>query len=155
MTEVWRSILKRLEGKLDTKELKTWFEPTRQLAFEQSEGPRGADASRCPTGSSPNGSRPATASSSPAKPRPPGFPGLAIRFEPTGGEQRASSGGPAPGHRRPAGLILNPRFTFDTFVVGSSNQFAHAAARAVAESPSRSYNPLFLYGGVGPRARPT
>jgi len=44
---------------------------------------------------------------------------------------------------------LNPKYTFETFVVGSSNQFAHAAARAVAESPSRSYNPLFLYGPVG------
>src|SRR5689334_17778604 len=44
---------------------------------------------------------------------------------------------------------LNPRFTFETFVVGACNQFAHAAARSVATNPSRSYNPLFLYGGVG------
>jgi chromosomal replication initiator protein len=44
---------------------------------------------------------------------------------------------------------LNPKYTFDTFVVGSSNQFAHAAALAVGEKPSKAYNPLFLYGGVG------
>jgi chromosomal replication initiator protein len=44
---------------------------------------------------------------------------------------------------------LNPRYTFDGFVIGAGNQFAHAAAQAVAERPSKAYNPLFLYGGVG------
>jgi chromosomal replication initiator protein len=44
---------------------------------------------------------------------------------------------------------LNTKFTFDSFVVGACNQFAHAAARSVATNPSRSYNPLFIYGGVG------
>ena len=59
---------------------------------------------------------------------------------------------PAPAAPRPtAGSTegLNPRYMFDTFVVGSSNQFAQAACQAVAELPSKAYNPLFIYGGVG------
>ena len=44
---------------------------------------------------------------------------------------------------------LNPRYTFDSFVVGTCNQFAHAAADAVARNPSKAYNPLFIYGGTG------
>jgi chromosomal replication initiator protein len=54
-----------------------------------------------------------------------------------------------PGQPRPAQARLNPKYTFETFVIGSSNRFAHAAAVAVAEAPAKAYNPLFVYGDSG------
>jgi chromosomal replication initiator protein len=64
-----------------------------------------------------------------------------------------ASGRPLPGARAGStinlGLPLNPRYTFDTFVVGNSNQYAHGASLAVAGKPAQGYNPLFIYGGVG------
>jgi chromosomal replication initiator protein len=75
-----------------------------------------------------------------------------------GGLSQYTTGGPTPpGGLHPAqarfdwdsAAQLNPRYTFDAFVIGSGNQFAHAACQAVAERPSKAYNPLFLYGGVG------
>jgi chromosomal replication initiator protein len=64
--------------------------------------------------------------------RPTGLPGL-----------------PPAGLPRPAQARLNPKYTFETFVIGSSNRFAHAAAVAVAEAPAKAYNPLFIYGDSG------
>jgi len=70
-------------------------------------------------------------------------------------EEFGANDGGAPGLARQqrfdwdSAAQLNPKYTFDGFVIGSGNQFAHAAARAVAERPSKAYNPLFLYGGVG------
>jgi chromosomal replication initiator protein len=77
-----------------------------------------------------------------------GHHGLVVKFvcdpDPRAGQEEATAE-----HDSDAAFFLNPKYTFDSFVVGSSNQFAHAASRAVAEIPSKSYNPLFVYGGVG------
>ncbi|MFZ1129598.1 MAG: chromosomal replication initiator protein DnaA [Terriglobales bacterium] len=82
--------------------------------------------------------------------------GLSARGSVTGGGSSASAGlqpvGLHPAQGRfdwDSAAQLNPRYTFDAFVIGSGNQFAHAACQAVAERPSKAYNPLFLYGGVG------
>ena len=71
----------------------------------------------------------------PVSDRPPAFqpPPAAVREQP---EERSD-------------VRLNPKYTFDTFVIGAGNRFAHAASLAVAEAPAKAYNPLFIYGGVG------
>jgi chromosomal replication initiator protein len=84
-------------------------------------------------------------------------PGLQVRFE--SNREEPSVADPEPPAPQPTvrGLpqrpypkpLLNPRYRFDSFVVSSCNQFAHAAATAVAEQPKRAYNPLYIYGGVG------
>jgi chromosomal replication initiator protein len=65
------------------------------------------------------------------------------------GPHRVISGGGSGQAPRPGAARLNPKYTFETFVIGSSNRFAHAAAVAVAEAPAKAYNPLFVYGDSG------
>ena len=73
-----------------------------------------------------------------------------IQSDPNPALPPEASRGPAPAPRTAEeGSRLNPKYTFDTFVPGSSNRFAHAAARAVAEQPAKAYNPLFVYGESG------
>jgi chromosomal replication initiator protein len=147
MKDLWNAMMARLEEKLDGKELKTWFEPTKQLSFVEGPGSPTLTVS-VPSGvfadwiTSRHGALLSEAAAALA------YPGLKIRYEPVSAPAPSAPPAAVPTVAS-RGLVLNPRFTFDTFVVGSSNQFAHAAARAVGESPSRAYNPLFLYGGVG------
>ncbi|HVH30432.1 MAG TPA: chromosomal replication initiator protein DnaA, partial [bacterium] len=82
--------------------------------------------------------------------------GVDVQFVIADGEAPPTATSPSPAPRDPvvtrplpSETLINGKYTFDTFVIGNGNRFAHAAALAVAEAPAKAYNPLFIYGGVG------
>jgi chromosomal replication initiator protein len=131
---LWLRLREQLENQLDPEEFSTWFKP---LSVGREEGNRlvliAPDERFLHTLES---------SYRPAVERAiAGLPGSAFDVVFSVKKQHAKRSAQQP--------HLNPKYRFDNFVVGNSNQFAHAAAKAVAETPFESYNPLFLYGGVG------
>ena len=154
-TNVWDRILSRVETKVNRHSFHTWFEPTTYVAedgqaltvrvpnalFRDWLTKHYADViDEAATELERSGIRISFITENEVRATIPVDPGpTPSRVEKT--EPRPPVSSPPRG--------LNPRYQFDTFVVGPSNQFAHAAALAVAETPSRSYNPLYLYGGVG------
>jgi chromosomal replication initiator protein len=137
---LWDQVLARLETKLNRHSFATWFRPTTFIDASPSRL-----AVRVPNLQFKEWLTKNYLSVISEALAELGHPDLRVAFET---EERQT---PTTDHDRdvPTTSPLNPKYTFESFVVGSSNQFAHAAARAVAEIPSKSYNPLFLYGGVG------
>jgi len=145
---LWDKILQHTERRVNPHSFATWFRPTRQ---ERSEDDR--LVVRVPTRLFSKRLKETYGELLKAVLVEVGKPQLQLEYVCAEPELPAAASAAAVAQSKldfeSAGNQLNPRYTFDTFIVGASNQFAHAAAVAVAEQPSKSYNPLFLYGGVG------
>lgn len=143
----WEKILQHMERRVNAHSFSTWFRPTRLEAAEN-----GRLLIRVPTPLFRKRLTQTYGDLLQAVLAEVSMPEAQIDFICTESEPVGTGDAPPAQARLDFDSVnhqLNPRYTFETFVVGSSNQFAHAAARAVAEQPSKSYNPLFLYGGVG------
>ncbi len=140
----WDKILQRIERRVNPHSFATWFRPTRQ---EGAEG--GRLQIRVPTRLFRKRLTQTYGELLQAVLVELGMPDTRLEFLCRGPESATPTAPQAKLDFEAVDHELYPRYTFDTFVVGTSNQFAHAAALAVAEQPSKAYNPLFLYGGVG------
>jgi chromosomal replication initiator protein len=138
--DLWDQILARVEGKINRHSFATWFRPTTFVSCDDRRLLVGVPNAQFREWLTKNYQGVLTEALDDI-----GHPEIDIVFEEVSDTPTPAS--PSPGE--PTVRHLNPKYTFESFVVGSSNQFAHAAARAVAEIPSKSYNPLFVYGGVG------
>ena len=138
--DLWDQILARVEDKVNRHSFATWFRPTSYVSLEANCLRIGVPNAQFRDWLSKNYQGVLAEALTDV-----GHPSLEIHFE-----ELSDTSGPSPATPQETDVgHLNPKYTFESFVVGSSNQFAHAAARAVAEIPSKSYNPLFVYGGVG------
>ncbi len=152
--EIWSMILEESKKKLPTQTFQTWLEPTRAVTLAadrllvEAENQFAADYIEGQYADMLNGIADelfdndfsiAFTRSSHAAPE-------AERAQVV---ELPATGNGADGSTANYGSPLNSRYVFENFVVGKSNQFAHAASRAVAENPAQTYNPLFIYGGVG------
>jgi chromosomal replication initiator protein len=139
---LWDEVLAKVESKVNRHSFATWFRPTTFLSLRESQLAIGVPNAQFKDWLAKNYQGVISEALTDL-----GRDDVQVHFEdaPAG----PVSGDPVSSERDTAGPALNPKYTFESFVVGSSNQFAHAAARAVAEIPSKSYNPLFIYGGVG------
>jgi chromosomal replication initiator protein len=139
---LWDEILARIESKVNRHSFATWFRPTSYLSLDGSRLMVGVPNPQFREWLTKNYQGVLTEALNEL-----GRADVHVIFEEAAEAAAPSQGTSATPERDSSSL--NPKYTFDSFVVGSSNQFAHAAARAVAEIPSKSYNPLFMYGGVG------
>jgi chromosomal replication initiator protein len=151
----WENILQHMERRVNPHSFATWFRPTKQ---EGASDDSGRLVVRVPSRPFRKRLTETYGELLQAVLVEVGMPDTQLEFvcepEPAPAAPAVSTSSMANGKQakldfESADHLLNPRYTFDTFVVGGSNQFAHAASLAVAESPSKAYNPLYLYGGVG------
>ncbi len=143
----WEKILQHMERRVNPHSFATWFRPTRQEGTEN-----GKLVVRVPTRLFRKRLTETYGELLRAVLAEVGMRDTHLEFMCTENEPAPVAGNPLKQTRLDFDSVdhqLNPRYQFESFVVGASNQFAHAAAQAVAEQPSKAYNPLFLYGGVG------
>jgi chromosomal replication initiator protein len=144
----WERILGAIEPRVSSHSFKTWFGPTQYLDEDAS-----SLTVKVPNNWFADWLRTHYLGIIHEALRDADRPGLTVRFHSDNPEdgppvESVEPVEPPPGRAHPTPL-LNPRYRFNSFVVSSCNQFAHAAAMAVAEQPKRAYNPLYIYGGVG------
>jgi chromosomal replication initiator protein len=140
---LWDEVLAKVEAKLNRHSFETWFRPTAFLYIQGAQLAVGVPNSQFKDWLAKNYQGVITEALHDL-----GRGEMRVVFEDSPAAVPVTEPTPS-AERETANTSLNPKYTFESFVVGASNQFAHAAARAVAEIPSKSYNPLFIYGGVG------